>query len=62
MKINIGKYPKKGTRRKINVQVDRFDTWGLDHTLATIIYPALIQLKQTKQGIPHDFVDVGGEE
>ena len=62
MKINIGKYPRKGPRRKINVQVDRFDTWGLDHTLATVIYPALIQLKQTKQGIPNDFVDVGGEE
>ena len=62
MKVNIGKYPNKGTRRKVNVQIDRFDTWSLDHTLATIIYPALIQLKQTKQGIPNDFVDVGGEE
>jgi hypothetical protein len=62
MKVTIGKYPKKGNRRKINVEVNTFDTWGLDHTLATIIYPALIQLKQTKQGIPSEFVDVGGEE
>ena len=62
MKINIGRYPSKGNRRKINVQIDRFDTWSTDHTLATIIYPALIQLKQTKQGIPNDFVEVGGEE
>ena len=45
-----------------NVQIDRFDTWSTDHTLATIIYPALIQLKQTKQGIPSDFVDVGGSK
>jgi hypothetical protein len=62
MKINIGKYPKNN-RRKINVEINGYDTWSLDHTLATIIYPALIQLKQTKQGIPSDFVnDIGGEE
>ncbi len=41
MKINIGNYPRKGNRRKINVQIDRFDTWSTDHTLATIIYPAV---------------------
>lgn len=63
MKVNIKPYPKKGNRRKINIQIDRFDTWSLDHTLALIIYPALIQLKETKQGIPGEFVeDVGGED
>lgn len=62
MKINIGKFPKKNNRRKINVEINGYDTWNLDHTLAMIIYPALIQLKQTKQGIPNDFVDVGGED
>ena len=44
MKVAIGRFPKKGNRRKINVEIDNFDTWGLDHTLATIIYPALLQL------------------
>lgn len=63
MKINIGKFKKTNDRRKINVQIDNYDTWSLDHTLANIIYPALIQLKNTKQGIPGEFVEnVGGED
>ena len=63
MKIKIGKYPKGSGRRKIDVQIDGFDTWSLDHTLANIIYPALLQLKATKHGVPSEIVsDVGGED
>lgn len=62
MKIKIGPYPKKGNRRKINVQIDPYDTWSLDHTLAHIIYPALLQLKATKNGVPAEFADAGGED
>jgi hypothetical protein len=63
MKVNIKNWPKKSNRRKISVQIDQWDTWNLDSTLAMIIYPALLQLKATKHGIPGDFVnDVGGEE
>lgn len=63
MKIKIGKYPKGSGRRKIDVQIDNFDTWSLDHTLAHIIYPALIQLRATKNGVPSEIVaDVGGED
>lgn len=63
MKVKIGKYPKKGNRRKINVQIESFDTWSIDHTLAHIIYPALLQLKATKHGVPSEIVDdVGGED
>ena len=63
MKVKIGPFPKKNNRRKIDVQIDKFDTWSLDHTLALIIYPALIQLKATKHGIPSELVDdVGGED
>lgn len=63
MKIKIGKYPKGNGRRKVDVQIDSFDTWSLDHTLAMIIYPALIQLKATKHGVPSEVVkDVGGED
>ena len=62
MKINLSKYPKGNGKRKIDVQIDPFDTWGLDHTLATIILPALIQLKNTKHGVPGGFTDrVGGD-
>lgn len=59
MKVNIGKFKKNGDRR-INIEIDKFDTWSLDHTLALIILPALIQLKQTKHGVPSEFGDVGG--
>jgi len=60
MKVNIGKFFKKADRR-INIQIDKYDTWNLDHTLALIIYPALIQLKQDKHGVPGCFADVGGD-
>jgi hypothetical protein len=47
--------------RKIDITIDRYDTWGLDHTLAFIILPCLIQLKHTKNGVPGEFAMVGGE-
>ena len=62
MKVNLGRYPKGDAKRRISVEIDNFDTWGLDHTLALIILPALIQLKQTKQGVPSTFVNrIGGD-
>ena len=62
MKINIGKFPKTASgQRKIKVEIEPHDTWNLDSTLALIIYPALLQLKATKQGVPSEFGDVGGE-
>lgn len=63
MKLNIGKYPKRSNRRKININIERHDTWSLDHTLALIIYPALLQLKASKHGVPSVLVDdIGGED
>jgi len=61
MKINIGKYTNKSSRR-VNVQIDKSDTFSLDHTLACVILPALLQLKQTQHGIPTEFAMVGGED
>lgn len=60
MKAKIGKY-RKLTDRHITVEIENFDTWSLDHTLALIILPALIQLKNTKQGVPSEFADTGGD-
>jgi hypothetical protein len=54
MKVNIGKYPKH-TGRKFDIKIEKFDTWSLDSTLALIILPALIQLKQAKKGVPSSF-------
>lgn len=62
MKVNIRNY-QKNNRRKVNVKIDNFDTWNADKTLAYIIYPMLIQLRDTKQGVPGVLVDdVGGED
>ena len=46
-------YLLKHRKRKINVRIDRYDTWGMDHTLAYIILPMLKQLKDTKHGSPY---------
>lgn len=59
MKVNIGRYPKGDKERKISVQIDKWDTWSADHTLALIIAPLLQKMKEDKQGAPHvDDVDV----
>ena len=34
------------------VKLDRWDTWSMDHTLATIVLPMLRQLHDTKHGAP----------
>lgn len=47
--------------RRVNVNLDPWDTWSMDHTLAEIVLPMLIQLKQTKHGAPNvDPEDVPG--
>ena len=54
MKIKIGPYRKN---RAFNIHIDDFDVWSLDHTLACIIHPALIRLKETKHGYPELWED-----
>ena len=45
--------------QKVKVQTDRWDTWSMDHTLAHIVLPMLVQLKRTKHGAPNtDNADV----
>jgi hypothetical protein len=61
MKVNQKKFPSKG-ERKIEINIEKFDTWSLDYSLALIILPALLQLKLTKHGIPSEFAEVGGED
>jgi hypothetical protein len=55
MKVNIGRYPKGDTPRRVKIVIDPYDTWSMDHTLALIIVPMLKQLHATKHGAP--FVD-----
>ena len=54
MKVYIGRYPKDPNKeQKVNVQIDKWDTWNMDATLAHIIVPMLKQLKATKHGAPY---------
>jgi hypothetical protein len=36
--------------RKISIKIDNYDVWGMDTTLAMIIHPMLVKLKQQKHG------------
>jgi hypothetical protein len=37
-------------QRKIKVEIDPWDTWNMDHTLALIVLPMLRQLKEKQHG------------
>ena len=65
MRVKIGSYPKHRwyhnwlydkfgyvSNQKMSIEIDEFDTWSMDHTLAPIILPMLVQLKETKHGAP----------
>lgn len=48
--------------RKIKIKIHEYDTWSMDHTLAMIIHPMLVQLQATKHGAPSvDDADVPEE-
>jgi len=53
MKVLIGEYRDDELDREIDVVIDNYDVWSLDHTLAYIIHPALILLKSKKHGSPN---------
>lgn len=75
MRIKIGSYPNwrfyhhwlydwfgYTPKQKTSIRIDKFDTWSMDHTLAPIIVPMLVQLKETKHGAPMvDMKDVPRE-
>lgn len=54
MKVRIGPYRKN---RAEQIEIESFDTWNMDQTLAKVIAPMLKQLKETKHGAP--FVHTG---
>ena len=49
MKVEIF-HPESG--KDDIIEIEHFDTWSMDFTLAPIILPMLIQLKATKHGAP----------
>lgn len=65
MKIKIGKYPTwrwyhtylhnwfgYAPEQSKKIQIDPWDTWSMDCTLADIVLPMLYQLAKTKHGSP----------
>ena len=49
-------------RQRIDVRIDPWDTWSMDHTLAHIVLPMLRQLKAKTHGAPYvDLEDVPKE-
>lgn len=45
-------FDRRPDQRK-SIRIDPWDTWSMDHTLADIVVPMLIQLKETKHGAPY---------
>jgi len=52
---NFCNWVESKKKRKIDIRLDNYDTWSMDHTLSLIIHPMLVQMKATKHGSP--FVD-----
>ena len=50
MKVFIGPYPDRDEERKVEIQIDPWDSWDVSHTLALIALPLIKQLKETKHG------------
>lgn len=38
--------------RKIKIHIDGYDVWSADHTLAMVIHPVLLKLKEVQHGSP----------
>ena len=53
MKVYIGPYTDNEEDREISIEIDNYDTWNMDSTLALIIAPMLKQLQATKHGSPN---------
>ena len=65
MKVKIGPFPTHrfyhnwlynwfgySRNQRTNIKIHDYDTWSMDHILAPIILPMLVQLKSTKHGAP----------
>jgi hypothetical protein len=52
MKVYIGPYPEEG-EQVVEVQIDDYDVWSMDITLAKIIEPMLVKLALAKRGAPY---------
>jgi hypothetical protein len=51
--LKVCQWVESKKSRQIYVHIDRWDTWGMDHTLSHIVAPMLVQLQATKHGGPY---------
>lgn len=49
---DICEFIHKKKKRKIKIRINNYDVWGADYTLALIIHPTLLKLKENKHGAP----------
>jgi hypothetical protein len=56
MRVHIGPYSRDDTPREVSVELDPYDTWNLDHTLALITAPALRRFRDQTCSFPAAFV------
>lgn len=61
MKVNIP-HPEEIEKSGYTVEIDPWDSWNADVTLAHIIAPLLRQLKETKHGYPASMTDTRWDE
>ena len=59
MKIKISK-PVIGEKRNANIEIDNYDLWNLNYTLAIVITPCLKKFKETTKSYPSKFNNNGG--
>lgn len=53
MLVNIGPYPEGDEERKVEIQIDPWDSWNADNTIAMLAVPILKQLQATKHSSPY---------
>lgn len=53
MKVHLGPYPEGDEGRKVEIQIDPWDSWNADNTIAMIAVPILKQLQATKHSSPY---------
>ena len=61
LNVTVNKY-FAWKKQKIKVHIDGYDVWSADHTLAYVIHPILVKLRETLHGSPNvDDEDVPDE-
>lgn len=50
---NLCTWIESKRKRKVKIHIDNYDVWSADNTLAMIIHPVLLKLKENKHGSHH---------